>query len=251
MRVSVLLFVIGSLMNGPIAMAVPGAMVSVITVTPSNKSHGAKGKGNSNSGTSSTEHPLKHTNPGSSLAPSSSPSSSSSSSPSSSSSSSTSGSNSGLHKQNHPNSPGLHTASNPFSHSNYPVSSSSVNLAGSPHAPGNMLLPLLHPRGREKKIHQPRHSKPITSSDHSAKSSNLQNHAHFKGDENTLLSRVKRRGARGGGFGNAGRKGPRDRLDYRKGGAFSVFTRAHFAWAALVTGPNILLSLAIPFILLT
>ena len=30
------------------------------------------------------------------------------------------------------------------------------------------------------------------------------------------LSRVKRRGARGGGFGNQGRKGPRDRLDYRR-----------------------------------
>lgn len=36
------------------------------------------------------------------------------------------------------------------------------------------------------------------------------------GEANSLLSRVKRRGARGGGFGNAGRKGPRDRLDYRK-----------------------------------
>ena len=36
------------------------------------------------------------------------------------------------------------------------------------------------------------------------------------GETNSLLSRVKRRGARGGGFGNAGRKGPRDRLDYRK-----------------------------------
>lgn len=39
-------------------------------------------------------------------------------------------------------------------------------------------------------------------------------------DDNFLsddpLSRVKRRGARGGGFGNQGRKGPRDRLDYRR-----------------------------------
>lgn len=242
MRVSTLLFVIGSLMNGPITMAVPGAMVSVITVTPSNKSpHGSKGKGNIHPGISSTEHPLKSSNSGSG-------SSSISSSPSS-----TSGSNSGLHKQHYPNLPGSHTASNPSSHlSNHPVSSSSINLPGS--APSNMLLPLLHPRGREKKIHTPRHSKPISSSDHSSTGTNVQNHPHYKssgdGQNSNLLSRVKRRGARGGGFGNAGRKGPRDRLDYRKGGATSSLILSPFSWTALVTtGPSVLLSLLLSLVL--
>lgn len=53
---------------------------------------------------------------------------------------------------------------------------------------------------------------------------NALNNNNNNGVRTTVLSRVKRRGARGGGFGNQGRKGPRDRLDYRKNSSEAVST---------------------------
>ena len=54
----------------------------------------------------------------------------------------------------------------------------------------------------------------------------------------TEFTRVKRKGARGGGFGGATKGGPRDRLDYRKNGSNPNFNYSNLLIVVLIVLSN-------------
>lgn len=234
MRASIVYFVFTSLVNGPITFAFPSAMNSMITVKPSKKSITMKSKSNINDKVSSSTVEPSVISSWSPVSGSSLPSS--------------------YHSTV---SPGIFYSTPTYSTSNSRQQTIDGFLSTSTSTfsdrSNNSSLPLTSRNSERKKKKVTSPMKGVSLNDNSGLERGSENkmttmsinqwtdhvNATNRGETNSLLSRVKRRGARGGGFGNAGRKGPRDRLDYRKN---NIITMKPSLWPLiLVTVSTILI----------